>query len=107
MLQAMNLGGLWDTVPRVEDLTHGIQLTRDAFGTSYFDEANCAKGIAHLQGYRKKWNRSAGRWSDEPNKADGHSEAADAYRQFAQGYIAPIEREREQRRKAVRNWKTR
>lgn len=108
MLQAMNLGGKWDTVPRVQDLTHGIQMARDAFANAYFDEAACAKGIAHLQGYRKKWNRSAGRWSDEPNKADGHSEAADAFRQFAQGYDAPLAIEKEQRRRnRDRNWKTR
>lgn len=105
MLQGLGLGGTWDTVERVQDLTHGIQLTRAAFASSYFDETHCAPGIAHLAGYKKKWNRNAGRWSDEPLKNE-HTEAADAYRQFAQGYSAPIEQDRERRRKRERNWKT-
>jgi leucyl-tRNA synthetase len=52
----------------------------------YFDETHCKEGIAHLDGYKKKWNNRAGCWSDEPCKTDGNSEAADALRQFAQGY---------------------
>lgn len=104
-LERLNLGGTWLIVPKVSDLQHGIQLTRDAFSRSAFDEAECKEGLAHLAGYRKSWNRTTGRWSDEPFKNE-HTEAADAYRQYAQGYHAPMEIERERRRRRERNWKT-
>jgi hypothetical protein len=43
------------------------------------------EGIAHLEGYRKTWNEKGGYWQDNvPNKSNGHSEAADALRQFGQ-----------------------
>jgi hypothetical protein len=73
-------------VPRTETLIAGINQTRDIFNTLYFDETHCKEGIAHLDGYKKKWNNRAGCWSDDPCKTDGNSEAADALRQFAQGY---------------------
>lgn len=105
-LGKLKLGGKWDVVERVSDLQHGIQLTRDAFATCVFDAVECKDGLLHLAGYKKRWNRSAGAWSAEPVK-NGHTEAADALRQFAQGYHAPPERERERRRAEPRNWKTR
>lgn len=56
----------------------------------WFDEEGCQAGLRHLELYKKKWNATAGAWSDEPNKAEGHSEAADAYRQFAQARSAGL-----------------
>ena len=38
-----------------------------------------------MQQYRKEWNDRQGCWKDKP-RHDIHSEAADAFRQFAQGY---------------------
>ena len=107
-LSKLAIGGSWDVVERIPDLQHGIQMTRAAFSTYYFDEAACKDGLIHLAGYKKKWNRSAGAWSDEPLK-NKHTEAADALRQHAQGFAAPIEREREERKRRAnsRNWKTR
>ena len=64
----------------------------------------CKDGLAHLAGYKKRWNRATSNWADEPVKNE-HTEAADAYRQYAQGFRAPIEVEREHRQKRVRNWK--
>lgn len=83
-LEAMGLGGRWETVPRVDDLTHGIQLTRQAFSTCWFDAAGCKEGLAHLALYRKTWSRKLSMFTEVPDKAGGHSEAADALRQFAQ-----------------------
>lgn len=107
-LVALKLGGKWDTVDRVDDLQHGIQLTRSAFSHSYFDEVECKFGLPHLAGYKKRWNRNTSSWSDEPLKNE-HTEAADAYRQFAQGYYAPkakaADDERERRRRD-RDWRT-
>lgn len=104
-LRAMRLGGQWVIVGRVDDLQHGIQLTRASFSECWFDETACKDGLAHLAGYRKKWNKAAGAWSTEPLK-NSDTEAADALRQFGQGYHAPAMTEREDRRRRQRDWKT-
>lgn len=106
MLRKLSLGGKWRVVERVEDLQHGIQLARNAFSTSWFDEAGCKEGLAHLAGYKKRWNRATSSWSDEPAKNE-HREAADAYRQFAQGFKARVETERDERRRrnTATHWK--
>jgi len=104
-LRKMQLGGTWDTVERVHDLTHGIQLTRANFATSMFDETECKAGLIHLAGYKKKWNRAAGCWSHEPVKNE-HTEAADAYRQHAQGFSAPRIAQAKARRKNRTSWRT-
>jgi hypothetical protein len=83
-LEKSKLGGTWVCVPRVDDLQNGIQLVRTAFSSCTFDESGCKEGLEHLWNYRKKWNKQAATWSDTPDKAGGHSEAADAFRQFAQ-----------------------
>ena len=80
----------FDIVPRVQHLQHGIQLTREKFQEAWFDEEGCAAGIDHLDNYKKKWNARIGAYSDEPEKLEGHSEAADAFRQWAQGFDPSI-----------------
>jgi hypothetical protein len=87
-LEALELGGSWEIVPRVDDINHGIQKTRAAFSQAWFDEEGCKAGIAHLAAYRKQWNERQACWSLQP-RHDEHSEAADAFRQFGQGYMAP------------------
>jgi len=104
-LEKFSIGGKWETVPRVSDVTHGIQLMRAVFGQCTFDEEGCKEGLAHLSSYRKQWNKRLATWSSEPLH-DIHSEAADAIRQFAQGYIAPKMIEKERRPRRERNWKT-
>lgn len=83
-LEALGLRGI-EIVPRVAEIQHGIQATRDVFPSVCFDAKLCAEGIKHLDSYAQAWNASAGRWSGEP-KHDVHSEAADAFRQFGQGF---------------------
>jgi hypothetical protein len=80
------IGGIWTVVPRVDELLHGIQKTRQMFGQATFDEEGCKDGLAHLGAYRKKWIKASATWSSEPEKSTGHSEAADAFRQWAQGF---------------------
>lgn len=80
------IGGDWIIVPRVDHLIHGVNATRAKFPGYCFDEAGCKEGIVHLTSYRKKWSRSTASYTDEPVKYDGHSEAADALRQHAQGF---------------------
>jgi hypothetical protein len=64
----------------------GIQQTRDKFPSAYFDATNCAPGIKHLDSYRKEWDPRRMCWKDEPLH-DVHSEAADALRQWGQGFV--------------------
>lgn len=84
MLEELLPGATFETVPRIQDVNWGIQQTRDAFPTYYFDEEHCKEGLIHIESYRKKWNERQATWSDEPDKAGGHSEAADALRQHGQ-----------------------
>ena len=72
-----------EIIPRVSEISHGIQATRDSFATCWFDEQGCKDGIVHLDSYRKKWNNTTGRFTDLPVH-DVHSEGADAFRQFGQ-----------------------
>ena len=83
-LQNLGLKNI-DVVPRVADISHGIQQTRDMLGNCWFDETNCKLGINHLDRYRKTYNKTLQKFTDTPVH-DEHSEGADAFRQFAQGY---------------------
>lgn len=85
MLRKLAPGWRFDIVPRVNETQDGIQLVRDIFSQCWFDEAGCKEGLRHLDQYKKQWNARTSTWSDQP-KHDEHSEAADAFRQFAQGW---------------------
>ena len=73
-------------VPRVSTFQLGIEILRKRFSQAYFDERGCEKGLEHLSEYKKRWNRTLGVWSDQPDKDNPHTEAADALRQWAQGF---------------------
>lgn len=104
-LRELGIGGDWTIVPVVDEVIHGIQKTRDKFGSMFFDKEKCMLGMAHLGNYKKTWDKQRGAWKiHTPSKIDGHSEAADALRQFAQGYEAP--RLIEGKAKSTRNWRT-
>lgn len=109
MLQELMPGCRWEVVPRIEDINWGIQQTRGIFPMLHFDEERCKEGIDHLDSYRKKWNALQAVWSDQPDKAGGHSEAADALRQFAQAYeggLINLHRKPGAKMKRARNWRT-
>jgi hypothetical protein len=88
MLEELTPGWRWNIVPRVDEIQTGIQATRALFGQCWFDETACKEGLAHLAGYRKTWDDRLGVWRNEP-RHDIHSEAADAFRQLAQGWEDP------------------
>lgn len=75
-------------VERVEDVNTGINLVRSYLPKCWFDSENCAKGIEHMDGYRKEWDPKSGTFRNQP-RHDSHSNGADAFRQFAQGYKTP------------------
>ena len=83
MLKELGIAGKWEIVPVVDEVMTGINQARAAFNQAWFDETACKEGLDHLAAYRKKWNENAGCWSDTPAH-DIHSEAADAFRQWAQ-----------------------
>lgn len=82
MLEDLGLKRI-DIVPRIHDVTVGIDQLRDAFATYYIDEVNCGEGIKHLDQFSKEWNEGRGTWSATILK-NGHQHAADAMRQHGQ-----------------------
>ena len=107
MLDELAPGWRWTTVDRIDDITWGIQQTRDVMPMIWIDKDQCKEGIIHLDQYKKKWNTMQQRFIDVPNKEDGHSEAADALRQFGQAYASSILNIRKPTKtKKPRGWRT-
>jgi len=102
-LQKSELGGDWVVVPRVDDINHGINLTRAAFSNCTFHEQGCKVGLIHLGNYRKEWDENRGTWKLKP-RHDEHSEGADSFRQYGQGFEAGTFVE--PKRRAPVNWRT-
>lgn len=75
-------------MPRVQNIQHGIDLTRAAFSGYRFDEEACKEGILHLENYSREWNTRLQCWHDHP-RHDEHSHCADAIRQEAQAFEQP------------------
>lgn len=62
----------------------GIQAVRALLPRCWFDEANCAKGIEHLDSYRKSYSKQLGCFLDKPVH-DSHCDAADSLRYLSLG----------------------
>lgn len=77
-------------VPRITQLIHGIQSTRKHLKNAWFDKTNCKFGIERIEGYQKKFSKADKCFIDQPNKANGCSEGADALRQWAQAKDAGL-----------------
>lgn len=86
MLRQLMPNVRWEIVPRIQEIDWGIRQTSDCFPMFWFDSAKCEAGLEHLRLYRRKWVETEKRWSNKPDKSEGHSEAADALRQLAQAY---------------------
>lgn len=72
-------------VPRVHSLQEGIQQTKRAFASCWFDEEYCADGWKALANYRRSLNEVTNKYSDTPVH-DWACHGADGFRQFAQGF---------------------
>lgn len=101
-------------VARIHDVTEGIDMTREMLPLCRFDRTRCGEdppgsgrgGLPALRMYRKRYNEKTMSYSDEPLH-DWASTAADALRQFGQGYTSPsMRREKDGRRAGVHNWRT-
>jgi hypothetical protein len=86
MLERLAPDWTFEVVPRTQNKQQAIVLARDKIASCQFDETGCAAGIEHMELYHKKWSSRLGTFTDEPEKQDGHSEAADAFMQMAQGF---------------------
>lgn len=84
MLENLGLRNV-EIVDRIPELQHGITATRLAFPAYWFDADKCAKGIVHIESYKKDFNKQTQTFKDVPYK-DVHTEAADALRQHAQAF---------------------
>lgn len=78
-------GQKFEVVPRIARRIDGINQTRAVFSSCFFDEEGCADGLLSLGEYRKQFNTAIGAYTDD-HVHDEHSNFADAFRQFGQGY---------------------
>lgn len=84
-LQALLPGQRFFVVPVISMLMTGIYTTRKHLKTVWFDLDGTQEGIERLTHYKKKWSPSEARYLDDtPDKSNGCSEGADAFRQYAQ-----------------------
>lgn len=85
MLQELLPGQAFYVLPRIQRVMEGIYMARKHLKTAWFDLDGTAKGIERLATYKKKWSTAEARYLDEtPDKSNGASEGADAFRQYAQ-----------------------
>jgi PBSX family phage terminase large subunit len=85
---ALKLGFRVEMLPRIS-VMEGINFARTVFGVTYFDYANCAKGLECLRNYRIAFNEKLGRYEDMPLH-DWSSHGADAFRYACLAYSRRI-----------------
>jgi hypothetical protein len=73
-------------VTRAPNKWAAITSTRMRMGTAYFDEEKCKDLLDALVSYHKKWDESRRTFATEPYH-DWSSHYADAFRQWAQGFM--------------------
>ena len=71
-------------VPVITQLINGVEQVRKCLKGVFFDKTGCALLIQRLDGYKKRFSQTDQRFVDEPDKTNGCSEGADAFRQYAQ-----------------------
>lgn len=82
-------------VPRVKVLNDGIEMTRRKMSECWFDQEGCELGLRALHAY--EWSYDELHRVTRKTPAPGWpNHAADAFRQFAQGYRGPTSGFREQ-----------
>ena len=72
-------------VPRIENISEGIDLTREFLPTCYFDREGTKDGIKALSNYRRKYDEKQNVFTTVPMHTWA-SNGADAFRQAAQGW---------------------
>lgn len=72
-------------VPRINNINEGIEQTRSKFASCWFDKDRCAVGLKALKNYQYTWDDKFSVFRQKPLH-NWASNAADAFRQFGQGY---------------------
>jgi hypothetical protein len=84
----VELGIVPTAVPRVQNINDGINATRRLLARAVIDPARCERGLKSLRNYRKQWDEERATFRDRPLH-NWASHGADAFRTFAQGFVAP------------------
>lgn len=84
MLEDLMPSERFEVIPRISELSAGIHHVRQYIKNAWFDMTGCELGIRRLSNYRKVYSRISKRYTDTPDKSNGCSECADAFRQWAQ-----------------------
>jgi hypothetical protein len=103
-------------VPRINDITEGIDMVRNMLPRCRFDRTRCGPprandktrkgGLEALRRYQKVMNEKTGTYSDLPFH-NWASNGADAFRQAAQGYVSSTGRKAGEPRQATQDsWRT-
>lgn len=85
MLEDLLPGHTFIKVPRISDISIGINQTKARFEEACFDEEGCADGITALDTYQRLWDEDSGAFANSPLH-NGASNYADAFRQWGQGW---------------------
>ena len=83
-LEGLGFKGI-EVVSKDITLADQIECVRTFLATTYFDEADTARGVACLDNYRKKWDDKVGGWREEPVH-NWASHGADGFRSLAVGF---------------------
>lgn len=83
------LGFIFKSVRRNEDKQNAIQGVHMKLPGCVFDEAECDKGIEHMENYSRDWDDKLSVWRGYP-RHDEHSHGADAFMTFSDGYVPPV-----------------
>jgi hypothetical protein len=75
-------------VPRVQNISDGINAGRRMLGQSLIDPLRCERGLKCLRNYRKEWDEDRATFRDRPFH-NWASHGADSLRNFAQGFVEP------------------
>lgn len=84
-LEALNVKNI-EVVPRIADLSTGIDLVRQKLPMCWFDKDRCKDGIIALERYSYEYNDKLGMYTQPIH--DWASHPSDAFRQFPQGYVS-------------------
>lgn len=89
MLRELMPGHTFKLVPVCDLVSTGIEQTKAKFDECVFDDGGCADGVKALEAYQYEFDEATGTFSPTP-RHDWASNYADSFRQFGQGWAAPV-----------------
>jgi hypothetical protein len=92
-------------VTRIPRRKTGIEMLRMRMPMMWVDRLNCADGLAALNAYQWEWDKTHGRWKDDPYH-NWASNACDALRVWGEGYEFSAPGNKPLSRASTSNWRT-